>query len=123
MARKARGVSGTWRARPTIADRGASRLPLVAGHIEVGTQRPPHVARVDTVLDGLRSGPPAQLGQYVVHHDRGAANSSELPLDEFVELRQSHAYEPTQNYMAARHTATGSATSATESPARRAACR
>jgi hypothetical protein len=26
----------------------------------------------------------------VVHHDRGTANSSELPVDEFAELRQSH---------------------------------
>ena len=73
------------------------RLPLVAGHIEVGTQRPPHVAGVDAVLDGLGGGPSAQLGQDVIHHDRSAANSSELPVDEFAELRQSHAYEPTQN--------------------------
>ena len=79
IASKARGVSVT-----------GPGLPLVAGHVEVGTQRPPHVAGVDTVLDGLHSGSPAQLGQDVVHHDRGTANSSELPVDEFAELRQSH---------------------------------
>jgi len=73
------------------------RLPLVAGHVKVGTQRPPHVAGVDTVLDGLGGGPPAQLGQDVIHHDRGTPNSSELPVDKFAELRQSHAHEPTQN--------------------------
>jgi len=123
MARKARGVSGKCWAGPTTADRGAGRLPLVAGHVEVGTQRPPHIARVDTVLDGLDGGPSAQLGQDVVHHDRGAPNSSELPVNEFAELRQSHNHEPTQNYTAARHTATGSATPVIESPARRADCR
>lgn len=112
MARKARGVSVT-----------CPGLPLVAGHVEVGAQCPPDVAGVDTVFDGLHSGPPAQLGQDVVHHDRGTPNSSELPVNEFAELRQSHDNEPTQDYMPARHTATASATPAIESPARRAACR
>jgi hypothetical protein len=59
----------------------------------------------------------------VIHHDRGAANSSEPLINKFAELRQSHAHEPTQNYTAARHTATGSDTPAMDSPARRAACR
>jgi hypothetical protein len=48
-------------------------------------------------VDGLDGGPSAQLGQDVVHHDRGAPNSSELPVNEFAELRQSHDHEPTQN--------------------------
>ncbi len=67
------------------------RLPLVAGHIEVGTQRPPHIAGVDTVFDGLDRGPAAQLGQNVIHHHRGAANGTKLGLDQLVELCQPHA--------------------------------
>ena len=93
-ARRVGDVS--WRDR-TTAGRRAGRLPLIARHVEVGTQRPPHIARIDTVLDGLDGGPSSQLGKDVIHHDRGAANSSELPVNEFAELRQSHAYERTQN--------------------------
>lgn len=34
----------------------------MAGNVEVGAQRPPHIARIDALLDGLQSGAPAQSG-------------------------------------------------------------
>lgn len=71
-------------------------LPLIAGHLEVGAQRPPDVAGVDTILDGLYRSPPAELRQNVVHHDRGTANCTELAINEFAKLRQPHAHETTQ---------------------------
>ncbi len=41
--------------------------PLVAGNVEVGAQRSPHVARVHAVLDGLRGGTTAETRQHVVY--------------------------------------------------------
>ena len=69
----------------------ATGLPLIAGHVEVGTQRPPHLARIQAVLDGLRGGTPTQGGQHMVHEQRGAPNPAELRLDEFMEFRRPHA--------------------------------
>ena len=67
-----------------------SPSPSVAGHVEVGAQRPPHLARVDAVLDGLGRRPP-ESGQHMVHQQRCAADRTELSLDELVEFGQPHA--------------------------------
>jgi len=66
-------------------------LPLFAGHVEVGAQSPPDVPGVDTVLDGLNRGAPAESGQHMVDQKRGAAHRTELGLDQFIELGQPHA--------------------------------
>ena len=69
--------------------RGVS-LPLLARYAEVGAQRPPYVARFHAGLDGLRGGAAAQLGQHVVHQQRGTTYRPELRLDEFMEFGESH---------------------------------
>ena len=77
--------------------RGVS-LPLLARYAEVGAQRPPYVARFHAGLDGLRGGAATQLGQYVVHQQRGSSHRTELRLDEFMEFGESHA-----NKLPSRH--------------------
>src|SRR5215218_5957003 len=65
------------------------RLPTVARDVEVRAQRPPHIARIHTILDGL-SGSPPESGQHVVDEQRRATRRPELSLDEFIEFRQPH---------------------------------
>ena len=102
----------------------AHKSPLVARDVEVGAERPPHVPRVDAVLDGLGGGSSAESRQHVVDEHRRAAHRPELSLDEFVEFRQPHADQPTRDDASASwHTRTGSSTSAMLSPARLAASR
>ena len=64
--------------------------PLIARHIEVGAQRPPHVPGVHAGLDGLHGGTPAESGQYMIDQQRGATHRTELHLDQFMELGQPH---------------------------------
>ena len=77
-------------ARPRVAIRGCG-LPLITGHVEVGAQRPPHVAGVNAGLDGLHGGPSPQSGQHMVDQQRSSPYRTELRLDEFMELRLPHA--------------------------------
>ena len=75
---------------PGAANRSADASPLIAGDVEVGAQRPPDVARFDTVLDGLGGGASAKpVSTWSTSSDR-APHRAELALDEFVEFRQPH---------------------------------
>lgn len=97
-----------------------SNSPLIARDVEVGAQRPPHIARLLAVLDGLGSGPAVEGGEHVVDEQRTAPYRAKLAVYELVEFRQPHESNlPSASW----HTCTGSATSATEAPARRAAAR
>ena len=69
---------------------GASRSPLVTRHVEVGAERPPHVAWLNAVLDGLRGRAPVETGQHVVDEQRLAPHRAELAVDELVEFGQTH---------------------------------
>ena len=80
-------------ARQRVASGG---LPLIAGHVEVRTQRPPDLAGIDAGLDGLHGSTAPKGGQHVVDQQRGTTDRTELPLDEFVEFGQPHATKATQ---------------------------
>jgi hypothetical protein len=102
--------------------------PLRAGDVEVDTQRPPDVAGLDAVLDGLGRGPAVEAGQHVIDQHRCAVGSTEPQNDPLVELRQPHASQDTQadypvSASASWHTRTGSATLLMLAAAARAASR
>jgi hypothetical protein len=59
-------------------------------HVEVDAQRPPHVARVDSVLDGLRGRAAAETTQDVVDEHRATSHRAKPAFDEFVEFGQTH---------------------------------
>lgn len=70
--------------------------PLIAGHIEVDAQRPPHVARFDSVFDRLRGRAPVETGQHVVGQHGGTVSGAEPQGDQLVEFRQPHGLQITQ---------------------------
>lgn len=98
--------------------RGGS--PLIAWDIEVGAQRPPHTARLHSVLDGLRGRTALESSEHVVDEQRTTPRRAELAVHELIEFGQPHGPNlPSASW----HTRTGSATSDSEAPARCAAAR
>jgi hypothetical protein len=65
------------------------KSPLLAGHVKIGTQGAPHLARVHTILDGLHGGPP-ESRQHIVDEQRRSAHRAELLVDQYVEFGQPH---------------------------------
>jgi hypothetical protein len=64
--------------------------PLFARNVEVDAQRPPHLARIEAVLDGLCGRAPPEVGQYMVGQHRRPVCGPKLPSDELVEFSQTH---------------------------------
>lgn len=67
--------------------RAGNLSPLRARDVEVAAQRPPHVARLRTVLDRLGGGAPLKTGQYVVGQHRGTVGSTEPQRDPIMKFR------------------------------------
>ncbi len=116
------------------------------GHIEFGAQRPPDLARVDTILDRLGAGAAVHRGQDMIGQQQVAAGDAEFGMQEFLEFSQPHRAEGTGHRRAAAiasapgapaadrqfartrsrtrwQTSTGSSTSAADAAAAAARCR
>lgn len=64
--------------------------PLIARHVEVGTQRAPHIPRLHSVFDGLRRGTPTEGRQHMVDQHRRTVGRPKPAGDKLVKLRQTH---------------------------------
>lgn len=64
--------------------------PLIARHVEVRTQRTPHIPRLHSVFDGLRRGTPTEGRQHMIDQHRRTVGRSKPAGDKLVKLRQTH---------------------------------
>lgn len=64
--------------------------PLIARHVEVGAQCPPHIAWFGTSLDGVRGSAP-HPGEHMINQHRRPIDGAEPAGDQFVEFGQPHA--------------------------------
>jgi hypothetical protein len=60
------------------------------GHLELGAHRPPHVAGLVAVLEGLLDGAPAERAEDVVAGDGAGTHGPELVVHEPAEMGQPH---------------------------------
>ena len=93
------------------AKTSADPSPLIARHVEVRAQRPPHVAGFDAVLDGLRGGPPAEaVSTWSTSSDRPRTEPNCPSTSSWNSVRRTRPiYAGAAS--ASWHTRTGSATS------------
>jgi hypothetical protein len=73
----------------------ANCSPSVARNIEVDAQRPPHITRIDAVLDGLRGRASPEVAEHMVDQHRRPVCGPELLSDELAEFSQAHRPQPT----------------------------
>lgn len=69
------------------------RSPAFDGDLELGTDRPPDVARLDTGLEGLLDRAAVERGEHVVGADGPGAHRTELVGHELPEAGQTHPSE------------------------------